>query len=203
MDSTHTDEAQKPEEDLMPPPPSEDAATDQGVRDLEPSPLLPLEEPSEVAPPPPDPHSLTDADVRLFHQGTHLRLYEKLGAHSITVAGVTGTQFAVWAPGAAQVSVIGDFNQWDRKSHPLHAEFHSGIWQGFVPETAAGSRYKYHVVSRFDAHRADKADPFAFHSEIPPKNASIIWSLDYKWHDQAWMKERGRHNALDAPVSIY
>ena len=119
------------------------------------------------------------------------------------MAGVAGTQFAVWAPNAEQVSVIGDFNQWNCRSHPLRPHGHSGIWEGFIPEAKPGMGYKYDVVSRLHGYRAEKADPFAFRSEKPPKSASIIWQLEYEWGDQAWMRERARHNALDAPMTIY
>src|SRR5262249_14904964 len=142
-----------------------------------PTPTDPPAAPKPQPAPPPDPHVLTDEDIRLFHEGTHLRLYDKLGAHAITVAGVSGMQFAMWAPNAAQVSVIGDFNQWNRGRHPLHLHGDSGIWEGFIPDATPGCRYKYHILSRHRGHRADKADPFAFYSETPPKNASVIWEL--------------------------
>ena len=159
--------------------------------------------PQTTPPAPAEPHLLTDEDIRLFHAGTHFRLYEKLGAHPVTVAGVPGVQFAVWAPNAERVSVIGDFNQWDPARHPLRLREHGGIWEGFVPEAKPGLLYKYCIVSRHHGHRAEKADPFAFRSETPPKNASVIWSLDYEWGDRAWLRRRARHNALDRPMSIY
>jgi 1,4-alpha-glucan branching enzyme len=148
-------------------------------------------------------HLLTEEDIRLFQAGTHFRLYDKLGAHPMTVAGVRGMQFAVWAPNAETVSVIGDFCQWNPGAHPLHRIDNCGIWQGFVPQAKPGHFYKYHVVSRPHGQRTDKADPFAFRSETPPKNASVIWTLDYPWGDGAWMRKRKRHNALTAPMSIY
>jgi 1,4-alpha-glucan branching enzyme len=98
---------------------------------------------------------------------------------------------------------MGDFNQWDRTSHPLRAHGHSGVWEGFVPGAGAGMGYKYFIESRYQGYRAEKADPFALRTELPPKSASIVWDLDYTWGDSAWMKERGRRNALDAPISIY
>jgi len=146
---------------------------------------------------------LSDADIQLFQQGTHCRLQEKLGAHPVTVKGLAGVQFAVWAPNAERVSVMGDFNQWDRKSHPLRLLDDCGIWEVFVPGAKPGLCYKYFIESHYEGYRAEKADPFAFHAELPPHSASIIWDLNYAWGDSVWMKERARHNALDAPISIY
>jgi 1,4-alpha-glucan branching enzyme len=146
---------------------------------------------------------LTDDDLYLFNQGSHFRLYEKLGAHPMTVEGVQGTYFVVWAPEAKQVFVIGDFNRWDKSSHPLQSIGQSGIWGGFIAGVSKGANYKYHVVSRLGGYRVDKADPFTFYSEIPPKTASIIWDVGYSWADHEWMAKRGRNNALDAPMSIY
>ena len=163
---------------------------------------------SSPTPKPPEardvnPHLLSDADVQLFQQGTHCRLQEKLGAHPVTLKGVSGVQFAVWAPNAKRVSVIGDFNQWDRMSHPMGALGASGIWECFVPGARPGLCYKYFIESRFHGYSAEKVDPFAFHAELPPKSASIVWDLTYAWGDSVWMKERSRRNALDAPISIY
>ena len=146
---------------------------------------------------------LTQDDLYLFNEGSHFRLYEKLGAHPMTVAGEEGTYFAVWAPDAKQVFVVGDFNGWDKGGHPLQARGHSGIWEGFVPGVGKGTLYKYHIVSKYKRYRVDKADPFAFYSEVPPKTASVAWDLDYSWGDQDWMAGRGIHNALGAPIAIY
>ena len=147
---------------------------------------------------------LTEHDVYLFKEGTHARLADRLGAHLLTSGGAEGVQFAVWAPNARYVSVTGPFNGWDKSSHPLHARKDgSGIWEGFVPGVEHGASYKYHVASRFDGYRVDKADPFAFYSETPPATASRVWSLDYDWTDEAWMRSRGSANALDAPISVY
>jgi 1,4-alpha-glucan branching enzyme len=146
---------------------------------------------------------LTDDDLFLFNEGSHFRLYEKLGAHPMIVNGQNGTYFAVWAPDARQVSVIGDFNGWDRNSHPLRPKGRSGIWEGFVPGAGSGAIYKYHVASRYRSYRVDKADPFAFRSETPPKTASVIWNLEYTWGDQEWMETRHGRKRLDAPMSIY
>jgi 1,4-alpha-glucan branching enzyme len=150
-------------------------------------------------------HSLlTDFDIHLFRQGRHYRLYEKLGAHLIEHRGRGGCQFAVWAPNAEAVSVIGDFNDWRPDTHRLHPRADgSGIWEGFIPGVGAGVRYKYHLRSRYHGYRVDKADPFAVRSECPPQTASIVWPLDYGWGDADWMKRRARANALDAPWAIY
>jgi 1,4-alpha-glucan branching enzyme len=146
---------------------------------------------------------LGDDDLYLFNEGSHLRLYDKLGAHPLTVDGVDGMYFAVWAPDAEKVSVIGDFNDWNAASHPLQPVGGSGIWQGFIPGITRGALYKYHIASRYKRYRVDKADPFAFYSEVHPKTASIAWNLDYQWEDRKWMDTRGKRNALDAPTSIY
>ncbi len=146
---------------------------------------------------------LTDDDLYLFNEGTHSRLYDKLGAHIMTANGVAGTYFAVWAPDAKRVSVIGDFNHWEPETNPLVPRGKSGIWEGFVPGVKTGAMYKYRIVSKYNDYRADKADPCAFHSEVPPGTASIIWDLNYEWGDTAWMKERGKKNGFDSPIAIY
>ena len=146
---------------------------------------------------------LTEDDLYLFNEGSHYRLYEKLGAHPIKVDGVEGTYFAVWAPNARQVFVIGDFNGWNRSSHPLRSKGHSGIWEGFIPGIGKGTLYKYYIASQYRGYRVEKADPLALFNEAPPKTASTIWSLDYSWGDQGWMEKRHERNALDAPISIY
>jgi len=146
---------------------------------------------------------LSNDDLFLFNEGSHYRLYEKLGAHPLTVDGVEGTYFAVWAPNARQVSVTGEFNGWDKSSHPLCPKGQSGIWEGFIPGVAKGTIYKYYLVSHKRGYHVEKADPFAFCTETPPKTASITWDLDYSWGDRAWMEKRHARNALDAPISIY
>jgi 1,4-alpha-glucan branching enzyme len=146
---------------------------------------------------------LTDDDLYLFNEGTHYGLHEKLGAHPMTIDGVTGTYFAVWAPNAREVFVIGDFNGWDRSSHPLRPRGQSGIWEGFMPGIGKGTLYKYYIVSHHRRYRGEKADPLAIFAETPPKTASVVWNLDYTWSDEAWMEKRGVRNAFDAPVSIY
>jgi len=146
---------------------------------------------------------LTEDDLYLFNEGSHFRLYEKLGAHPLTVNNQKGTYFAVWAPDAKQMSVIGNFNGWDRASHPLQQRGHSGIWEGFTPGIGQGALYKYHVNSRYRGYRAEKADPFATYNEIPPKTASIVWELGYTWGDREWMEKRRQCNGIDNPMAIY
>jgi 1,4-alpha-glucan branching enzyme len=146
---------------------------------------------------------ITDNDLYLFNEGSHFQLYDKLGAHVVNPEGVSATQFAVWAPKAAQVFVMGDFNGWNKHSDPLYPNGQSGIWEGFFPGIGNGTLYKYHIVSRFNDYRVDKADPFSIFNEIPPKTASIVWDLDYQWGDQEWMTSRRQRNALDKPMAIY
>jgi 1,4-alpha-glucan branching enzyme len=146
---------------------------------------------------------LSDNDLHYFNEGTHSRLYEKLGAHPLTVDEAQGTYFAVWAPNAGQVCVIGDFNGWHKDSHAMQPRGQSGIWERFIPAIGEGTTYKYHIVSRHGGYCVDKADPFGFYHETPPKTASIVRSLWYNWSDQAWMAERARRNALEAPMAIY
>ncbi|MBI2080847.1 MAG: 1,4-alpha-glucan branching protein GlgB [candidate division NC10 bacterium] len=146
---------------------------------------------------------LTDDDLFLFNEGSHYRLYEKLGAHPLTVQGEEGTFFAVWAPDAERIFVMGDFNNWDTGSHPLRARAQSGIWEGFVPGVARGTAYKYHLQSRYQGYRVDKADPFAFCAEVPPRTASVVWDLAYPWGDGEWMRSRAGRNAVSGPVAIY
>ncbi len=150
-------------------------------------------------------HSLLNKDdIFLFNEGTNYQLYRHLGAHLVYDGDLKGVHFAVWAPNAEQVSVIGDFNGWQKTSHPLK-QFHmgSGIWEGFIANLDSGMRYKYHIKSRFNQYSVDKRDPFAFYGEKPPLTASMIWDLDYQWQDQAWMKERKEKNQLNQPFSIY
>jgi 1,4-alpha-glucan branching enzyme len=146
---------------------------------------------------------LSDHDLYLFNEGTHVKLHERLGSHLRTVDGVEGTNFALWAPDAERISVTGSFNGWNTESHFLHPRGSSGIWEGFIPGVRHGDAYKYHVVSRYHGYQVDKADPFAVHAETPPRTASIVWNLDYEWHDGSWLYERARRNTLNAPMSIY
>ncbi|MGA1841454.1 MAG: 1,4-alpha-glucan branching protein GlgB [bacterium] len=146
----------------------------------------------------------TDQDIYLFKEGNHFRLYEKLGSHAMIVDGAEGTYFAVWAPNAKRVSVIGDFNGWNPDIHPLEARWDgSGIWEGFIPGVGKGVIYKYRIVSTNNNYMVDKGDPFCFLWEISPKTASVIWDLSFEWGDKEWMNGRHRSNALDSPFSIY
>jgi 1,4-alpha-glucan branching enzyme len=148
--------------------------------------------------------TLTDFDVHLWAEGTHYRAYEKLGAHLTERDGVAGTQFALWAPNARQVSVVGDFNGWEPGVHRMRAVGSSGIWECFIPGIGSGALYKYSILSRYQNYWVEKADPYAFASEIRPQTASKVWDLSgYAWGDQEWMARRGRAAALDAPISIY
>jgi 1,4-alpha-glucan branching enzyme len=144
-------------------------------------------------------NDLTADDLYLFAEGTHGRLASKLGAH----VRPDGTSFAVWAPNADRVSVIGDFNGWDTASAPLEPVASSGIWSGRVDEAREGQTYKFHIRSRQAGYRVDKADPFAFRAETPPKTGSIVWDLTYEWDDAEWVVSRAERNGLSAPMSIY
>ncbi len=145
---------------------------------------------------------LTDHDIYLFKQGNHFRIYRKLGAHILERGGEKGTLFAVWAPNASKVSVKGSFNGWKEDSHPLERRGDgSGIWEGFFPEVEEGDLYKYRIES--GGHEVDKADPLAFHSETPPKTASLVYDLNYSWNDDEWMERRSEFNSRDSPFSIY
>ncbi len=146
---------------------------------------------------------LTPFDLHLFNEGKHARLYEKLGAHLIELDGQRGTYFAVWAPNAERISLVGDFNDWNPDSHPMSPRESSGVWESFVPALGPGTVYKYHIRSRYHMYKADKADPFAFHNEVPPRTASIVWDLSYQWGDGEWMRTRHEHNQLEAPISTY
>ena len=151
------------------------------------------------------PYSLfTDFDIDLFKGGKHFRLHEKLGAHLIEVDGVKGVYFAVWAPSARSVSVVGDFNFWIQGEHSLQVRWDSsGIWEGFIPGIEKGTTYKYKIQSNNGGIITEKADPFALCCEHPPHTASVVWDLDYKWNDEKWMKTRKDHNDLDKPYSVY
>jgi 1,4-alpha-glucan branching enzyme len=145
---------------------------------------------------------LTDQDIYLFREGTHGRLYTELGSHS--TADGRGVSFAVWAPNASDVSVIGDWNGWNAQSNRLTPRGdHSGIWEGTIPGVQHGQAYKYHITSHANGYRVEKADPFATFCELPPATASRVWNLDYAWHDAGWMSSRAARNGLDAPMSIY
>jgi 1,4-alpha-glucan branching enzyme len=148
--------------------------------------------------------TLTDYDVYLWSEGSHYRAYEKLGAHVTEENGVVGTHFAVWAPNARRVSVIGDFNGWKAGANPMRSVNSSGIWECFIPGLGPGTLYKYAITSQFHNYRVDKTDPYGFAAEIRPQTASKVWDLSgYTWGDEHWMRHRGGNNALGAPISIY
>jgi len=140
-----------------------------------------------------------EQDAHLFREGIHTRLHDLLGAH----LDAAGCRFSVWAPNAASVGVMGDFNDWRSESAPLELQESTGVWHGFVPGVGRGSLYKYHIHSKLNDYRVDKSDPFGIYREVPPQTASRVWELDYAWEDAAWMASRGRENALDATWSIY
>ena len=154
-----------------------------------------------------DPYSfapmLTDFDLYLIGEGKHYELYNRLGAHPKTVAGIAGVAFAVWAPNARRVSVVGDFNGWDDRTHPMRLR-RNGIWELFIPGVPVGNLYKFSILSWNNGYRVLKADPLAFAAEVRPGTASRIWELEgYQWNDSLWMSERQVHNSGSAPISIY
>lgn len=146
---------------------------------------------------------ITEDDVFLFNEGSHFRLHEKLGSHIMRSESREGVFFAVWAPDAEYVSVIGDFNMWDKAVHPLGSRGQSGMWEGFIPGLGEGALYKYHIRSRHNGYEMEKGDPFAVFHEIPPKTASVVWDLAYEWGDPEWMGQRGERNKSNAPISTY
>jgi 1,4-alpha-glucan branching enzyme len=146
----------------------------------------------------------SDFDIQLFKAGKHYKLYEKLGAHSTEINGVKGIYFAVWAPSAKKVSVVGDFNFWLAGSHDLFVRWdESGIWEGFIPDLEIGNTYKYKIQSNNNDIITEKADPFAFYCETPPKTASVIYEDTYNWQDKQWLKNRKDFNSLNKPFSVY
>src|SRR5947209_6024983 len=143
------------------------------------------------------PPLLTDYDLHLLAEGTHHRAYEVLGAHLVTVDGTPGVRFAVWAPNAGQVSVIGDFNRWDGLAHPMHLHPGGGVWELFIPGLAVGATYKYQVANSLLTAKADKSDPYGFHAELRPNNASVVADLDaYTWNDTEWIRARAARKPL-------
>ncbi|MFT3702326.1 MAG: 1,4-alpha-glucan branching protein GlgB [Agriterribacter sp.] len=145
----------------------------------------------------------TEEDIRNFQQGTHYNLYSLFGSRQANVLGTDGYYFAVWAPNASYISVKGNFNDWDNDAHPLYVRLDkSGIWEGFIPNMQKGEVYKYHIKG-YKGSKQDKGDPFAWFWEKRPDTASITWALENEWRDNEWMKERKKHNALDAPWSVY
>jgi 1,4-alpha-glucan branching enzyme len=146
---------------------------------------------------------LTEDDLHLFNEGSHTRLYRKLGSHLMRHAGEDGCCFGVWAPNAESVAVIGDFNGWRTDAAPMRRVGDSGLWEGFVAGVEHGARYKYHIRSRYNGYQVDKSDPFARYAEHAPGTASIVWQDGYEWGDGEWQEKRAAKNALDAPMSIY
>ncbi len=147
---------------------------------------------------------LGDMDIYLMAEGSHRRIYERLGAHPRTIDGVEGVSFAVWAPNAKRVSVVGDFNQWDGRRHPMRKRVEAGVWEIFLPGVMPGAHYKYELVTRDDTPPSLKADPVGFQQEVPPATASCVVGLPpLEWHDAEWMAARGEKQALSAPISIY
>jgi 1,4-alpha-glucan branching enzyme len=146
----------------------------------------------------------SDYDLYLLGEGTHYHAYEKMGAHLAEVDRQRGIHFAVWAPNAREVSVVGDFNGWNPQSNQLGSRGATGVWEGFIPDVAAGARYKYHIASQYRDYQVDKADPYAFAAEIRPQTASRVWDLGtYSWGDREWMANRASRNGLGCAVSIY
>ncbi len=149
------------------------------------------------------PLQITDFDMYLFGEGTHFKTYEKMGAHPMTLDGVSGVHFAVWAPNAARVSVIGWFNRWDGRHHPMQNRGNSGLWEIFIPALQSGDLYKFEVKGR-NGYLSQKADPYAFAAELRPRSASVVWDLrNYQWNDQEWMAKRGQRDWFKAPLSVY
>ncbi|MEW4566663.1 1,4-alpha-glucan branching protein GlgB [Tautonia sp. JC769] len=147
---------------------------------------------------------LSDFDVYLLGEGNHLRSYEKLGAHIREIDGIRGVHFAVWAPNAQRVSVVGNFNHWDGRRHPMRNLGPTGLWEIFIPDLQPGEVYKYEIRSRYNNYLVSKADPYGFYAERRPQTASIVWDVDqFRWNDAEWMGRRTRNQGLDAPVSVY
>ena len=150
------------------------------------------------------PSTMSDFDAHLLAEGTHMFMYERLGAHLMEIDGSQGVLFAVWAPNAQRVSVVGDFNQWDGRRHVMRFHPDNGIWELFVPGLGEGVLYKYEIKTHYQGYMVSKADPVGFFSEMRPKNASIVWDIDkYSWQDEVWMASREARQAADAPISIY
>ena len=150
-------------------------------------------------------HSLfTDFDINLFKAGKHYNLFDKMGSHPMTLNGVQGTYFAVWAPSAKKVSVVGDFNYWLEGDHALNVRWDgSGIWEGFIPNVGPGNLYKYKIQSHHNGVVTEKADPYARYCEHPPQTASVVWEEAYTWKDKKWLTQRKKSNQLDQAISVY
>jgi 1,4-alpha-glucan branching enzyme len=153
-----------------------------------------------------DPYSFTptlsEYDLYLIGEGRHEQVYEKLGSHPREHQGVQGTAFAVWAPSARAVSVVGDFNSWDGRLHAMRSMGASGVWEIFLPEVAPGARYKYEILGA-DGELVLKADPYAQKTELPPKTASVVFRSEHAWGDEQWLRQRAESQPLNNPVSIY
>jgi 1,4-alpha-glucan branching enzyme len=150
------------------------------------------------------PTLLTEQDIYLFKEGSHFNLFDRLGAHPMTVDGAAGTLFAVWAPNAQSVSVVGDFNEWESGRHALGPRWDgSGIWEGFIPGLGKGAMYKYSIETKTEGQVVEKGDPYAFAWEVPPRSASVVWDLAYEWGDASWMASRGEAIRFEAPITIY
>ena len=150
------------------------------------------------------PTLFTDYDIHLFKEGNAFRLYEKLGAHGMSVDEQKGVYFALWSPNAKRISVMGEFNEWNSQTHPLGIRWDgSGIWEGFIPDLEKGVLYKFHIASKYHKYTVDKGDPFGFLWEISPRTATVVWDLDYDWGDNEWMTNRKKHNDLHGPLSVY
>lgn len=150
------------------------------------------------------PPLLTDYDLYLYGEGNFFYAYEKLGAHPVVVDGIAGVNFAVWAPNAQRVSLVGPFNGWDNRTHPMRRHEQMGVWELFFPHLPNGMHYKYAVLSRYLGYEINKADPFGFYAEMRPSTDSRVWDINqYTWHDDEWLVARPEHQALDQPISIY
>ena len=146
---------------------------------------------------------LTDYDLYLFGEGKHTRIYDKLGAHLMTIGTASGTHFAVWAPNARRASVVGDFNAWDGRRHPMRTLGASGVWEIFIPGIAAGERYKFEILTGV-GEVILKSDPFGFAFELPPLNASIVAVPHHEWRDADWMRSRESFDSwFHRPVAVY
>ena len=155
-----------------------------------------------------DPYSFTSTfgglDAYLMGEGTHQHIYERLGAHIMELRGVSGVHFAVWAPNAQRVSVVGPFNQWDGRRHPMRFLHDNGVWELFIPGLGEGTLYKYEIKTHYQGYMVSKADPVGFASEMRPKTASVVWDIDkHQWGDAEWMDNRDQHQGLRSPISIY
>ena len=144
---------------------------------------------------------LTDFDIHLFTEGNHHLIYEKMGAHAVEVQGVSGVYFAVWAPNARSLSVVGNFNSWDGRKHQMR-RLDGGVWDLFIPELQVGELYKFEIKNQ-EGHLYLKSDPYGFQQQVRPDTASIVTDLSYEWHDQDWLEQRRHTNPQEQPVSVY